>query len=110
MIVIASANLSKRIKFQDCIHCFIDLFFYEMNKNLTSFSRFDAIVTFFHRFDFKMIFENRTVFTRTSTKRRKWIVKLRSEEHTSELQSRENLVCRLLLETQNEAFVFHSVY
>src|SRR5690606_31994726 len=27
--------------------------------------------------------------------------KLRSEEHTSELQSRENLVCRLLLETNN---------
>src|SRR5690606_14370467 len=26
---------------------------------------------------------------------------LRSEEHTSELQSRENLVCRLLLEKQN---------
>src|SRR5690606_41030550 len=26
------------------------------------------------------------------------IVALRSEEHTSELQSRENLVCRLLLE------------
>src|SRR5690606_41432777 len=26
--------------------------------------------------------------------------KLRSEEHTSELQSRENLVCRLLLEEQ----------
>src|SRR5690606_40790656 len=25
----------------------------------------------------------------------------RSEEHTSELQSRENIVCRLLLETQN---------
>src|SRR5690606_42090935 len=25
-------------------------------------------------------------------------IKLRSEEHTSELQSRENLVCRLLLE------------
>src|SRR5690606_39611837 len=27
-----------------------------------------------------------------------WRVYLRSEEHTSELQSRENLVCRLLLE------------
>src|SRR5690606_40944310 len=27
--------------------------------------------------------------------------KLRSEEHTSELQSRENLVCRLLLEKKN---------
>src|SRR5690606_41682140 len=28
-------------------------------------------------------------------------VTLRSEEHTSELQSRENLVCRLLLEKKN---------
>src|SRR5690606_40820057 len=27
--------------------------------------------------------------------------RIRSEEHTSELQSRENLVCRLLLEKQN---------
>src|SRR5690606_41464754 len=27
--------------------------------------------------------------------------RLRSEEHTSELQSRENLVCRLLLEKEN---------
>src|SRR5690606_39509458 len=27
--------------------------------------------------------------------------KLRSEEHTSELQSRENIVCRLLLEKKN---------
>src|SRR5690606_39894166 len=29
---------------------------------------------------------------------RQWVCPLRSEEHTSELQSRENLVCRLLLE------------
>src|SRR5690606_27605889 len=28
-------------------------------------------------------------------------LKVRSEEHTSELQSRENLVCRLLLEKKN---------
>src|SRR5690606_41776567 len=27
-----------------------------------------------------------------------WLIITRSEEHTSELQSRENLVCRLLLE------------
>ena len=27
-----------------------------------------------------------------------WAIEKRSEEHTSELQSRENLVCRLLLE------------
>src|SRR5690606_24212872 len=29
-------------------------------------------------------------------------IALRSEEHTSELQSRENLVCRLLLEKKNK--------
>src|SRR5690606_41269963 len=29
-------------------------------------------------------------------------LELRSEEHTSELQSRENLVCRLLLEKKNK--------
>src|SRR5690606_41317328 len=28
----------------------------------------------------------------------RWVFAARSEEHTSELQSRENLVCRLLLE------------
>src|SRR5690606_40178172 len=31
-----------------------------------------------------------------------FFTKLRSEEHTSELQSRENLVCRLLLEKKNK--------
>src|SRR5690606_40886882 len=31
----------------------------------------------------------------------------RSEEHTSELQSREKLVCRLLLEKKNERINFH---
>src|SRR3712207_8635347 len=33
----------------------------------------------------------------------------RSEEHTSELQSRQYLVCRLLLEKNNEAFVSSSI-
>src|SRR5690606_42131044 len=32
----------------------------------------------------------------------------RSEEHTSELQSRENLVCRLLLEKKNEENIDHN--
>src|SRR5690606_12499225 len=32
----------------------------------------------------------------------------RSEEHTSELQSRENLVCRLLLEKKNCTDISHS--
>src|SRR3712207_7577681 len=31
----------------------------------------------------------------------------RSEEHTSELQSRQYLVCRLLLEKKNLAVVYH---
>src|SRR3712207_7197556 len=31
----------------------------------------------------------------------------RSEEHTSELQSRQYLVCRLLLEKQKNTFVFY---
>src|SRR5690606_39833560 len=30
----------------------------------------------------------------------------RSEEHTSELQSRENLVCRLLLEKKNKTTIY----
>src|SRR5207302_6889034 len=33
---------------------------------------------------------------------RKMAAKFRSEEHTSELQSRENLVCRLLLEKKKK--------
>src|SRR5439155_7565856 len=32
---------------------------------------------------------------------------LRSEEHTSELQSRGHLVCRLLLEKKNRSAIYH---
>src|SRR2546430_3096325 len=32
-----------------------------------------------------------------------WTPEFRSEEHTSELQSQSNLVCRLLLEKKNDA-------
>src|SRR6266511_6437660 len=34
----------------------------------------------------------------------------RSEEHTSELQSRENLVCRLLLEKKKTTILRHQTY
>src|SRR5690554_7412035 len=34
--------------------------------------------------------------------RKEWLTKLRSEEHTSELQSRPHLVCRLLLEKKKK--------
>src|SRR5687768_17934843 len=36
------------------------------------------------------------------------IVELRSEEHTSELQSRLHLVCRLLLEKKNKKIKAHN--
>src|SRR5690349_24556912 len=35
------------------------------------------------------------------------VVALRSEEHTSELQSRRDLVCRLLLEKKKKSQKFH---
>src|SRR5256885_11894551 len=35
------------------------------------------------------------------------VVPFRSEEHTSELQSPCNLVCRLLLEKKNNSFLFY---
>src|SRR2546430_9211425 len=34
----------------------------------------------------------------------------RSEEHTSELQSQSNLVCRLLLEKKKKPLMFHLAY
>src|SRR5690606_41142971 len=40
----------------------------------------------------------RGIMTAVSEWGRAWRMTSRSEEHTSELQSRENLVCRLLLE------------
>src|SRR5690606_39986054 len=38
----------------------------------------------------------------TGVRRASASMEVRSEEHTSELQSRENLVCRVLLEKKNE--------
>src|SRR5690554_7297560 len=37
-------------------------------------------------------------------------IEVRSEEHTSELQSRPHLVCRLLLEKKNSLNIGHSVF
>src|SRR5690606_22366668 len=41
---------------------------------------------------------NETYDARVRASLENWLRAIRSEEHTSELQSRENLVCRLLLE------------
>src|SRR2546430_11871019 len=38
------------------------------------------------------------------------LVKYRSEEHTSELQSQSNLVCRLLLEKKKQPTAYHSTH
>src|SRR5436309_7750503 len=40
-------------------------------------------------------------FTASAPAGGSYLASVRSEEHTSELQSRENLVCRLLLEKKN---------
>src|SRR5258708_24773915 len=37
------------------------------------------------------------------------VVRMRSEEHTSELQSPDHLVCRLLLEKKNKQIYTHAV-
>src|SRR5438874_8352769 len=39
-------------------------------------------------------------------RRRRWLFDARSEEHTSELQSRRDLVCRLLLEKKKKQECF----
>src|SRR3712207_7563180 len=44
---------------------------------------------------------------------RKWYtitLVMRSEEHTSELQSRQYLVCRLLLEKKNKIYDLHNIF
>src|SRR2546421_2253695 len=46
-----------------------------------------------------------SVTPRTVGGRRRMISAVRSEEHTSELQSRSDLVCRLLLEKKKDALV-----
>src|SRR2546422_7871666 len=38
-----------------------------------------------------------------------WTIVIRSEEHTSELQSRLHLVCRLLLEKKKKKYIKHTI-
>src|SRR5690554_933656 len=58
----------------------------------TSFYRLEAILAVGYR-----------VNSVQATEFRKWATQTRSEEHTSELQSRPHLVCRLLLEKKNKS-------
>src|SRR3989440_5356116 len=60
---------------------------------------------YFHDMDYNLVEGRRSTFTPQQIEgRNTWLVwtggndTLRSEEHTSELQSRSDLVCRLLLE------------
>src|SRR2546430_9092597 len=46
-------------------------------------------------------FSHRTCLPRSAAARAQRACRARSEEHTSELQSQSNLVCRLLLEKKN---------
>src|SRR5437588_9379656 len=52
-----------------------------------------------------------TFFSTTARTSCSMLKKMRSEEHTSELQSHSDLVCRLLLEKKNwSTLALHSVY
>src|SRR2546429_3128449 len=48
-----------------------------------------------------------TVFTSMVTSTLDFVMSWRSEEHTSELQSRLHLVCRLLLEKKKNKYITH---
>src|SRR5690606_41913955 len=73
----------------------------EIRSYITKDSLFDAVIENYsdeELIDFIMRIDgyiSDTQFTKTLRKKLKNTI--RSEEHTSELQSRENLVCRLLL-------------
>src|SRR3712207_7977313 len=66
---------------------------------------------------FRSIYRNTTVTGIEQTSSGKWLVRttqgditcehVRSEEHTSELQSRQYLVCRLLLEKKKSTSLCH---
>src|SRR5436309_12284619 len=53
----------------------------------------------------------RTPEKKRSASRKIWpsVIEIRSEEHTSELQSRENLVCRLLLDNKKNQHPSHQI-
>src|SRR5690606_26145428 len=61
-----------------------------------------GVTTFGYKVDPLILIDNMEV-TATDLARLQ-VDDIRSEEHTSELQSRENLVCRLLLEQQNKSY------
>src|SRR5258707_11534480 len=54
-----------------------------------------------------LVFSNASLAQEVPHDRQTGIAENRSEEHTSELQSRQYLVCRLLLEKKNSAMTNH---
>src|SRR5258707_11300600 len=72
---------------------------YECTRDqLTSLASAVILATFFGTFQFSHLVMPEPVFGFLMTVSFWLLVRLRSEEHTSELQSRQYLVCRLLLE------------
>src|SRR5258708_18628228 len=51
----------------------------------------------------------RIAFTTIAASTRQEVLDIRSEEHTSELQSPDHLVCRLLLEKKKNTALVHSL-
>src|SRR2546430_8557664 len=62
-----------------------------------------AEVEFFHSIDLRVVDEERIAGSQNRAQIRFRDFDTRSEEHTSELQSQSNLVCRLLLEKKKKS-------
>ena len=78
------------LKYEDMYYFFLEDFSNDFYKILSSHYRTVITAT-----------SNRLIKQRETKQEDKIDVIVRSEEHTSELQSRLHLVCRLLLETKN---------
>src|SRR5688572_33426129 len=91
----------------DSIFCFslnvhLDFFFFNdtATTEIYTLSLHDALpiwpstLTWLYRGEIQTVNSGRLVL--------RWLSTLRSEEHTSELQSQSNLVCRLLLEKKKK--------
>src|SRR5215204_7269962 len=88
----------------------IDVFFYGIHTFFVFFCCFFFIFFFLMirrpprstLFPYTTLFRSGVPFPTTPRPGRSWIGSPRSEEHTSELQSHSDLVCRLLLEKKKK--------
>src|SRR3712207_7007151 len=89
------------------IYCFVSFFFFNdtATTEIYTLSLHDALPICFRQVGLRRILYGSDLTPPGGTIAAGWEIfrtKLRSEEHTSELQSRQYLVCRLLLEKKKK--------